>query len=162
MPSLPVNKKDFSLINRISKSFSILIDDFKFAATLLFNVRFNIRQIYTPSFKINFSQIFNLRKVKITISPFALIANITQIINVSRVRLVLAYQEIDDFVITMSQKTPITFATQLIQQLVTIVTIKKIQFIFTATIAHFFSLGDFDPDTLLVMDSQTLGQLDQS
>lgn len=158
--SLPVNKKTFNVINRISKSFSMIISHFAFATTLLFRVRFTIRQIITPTFAVKASSIINLRKVKLVISQVKLITKITQTINLRKIKLNMTMKEIGKLVITMYGRVRIGFVSKAIQKASSSIIIKKVQILATPILATFYTLGNFDPDTLGTLDVLTLGDMD--
>jgi len=160
MASHPVNQKTFNLTNRISKSFDMVIDNFAYVATLLMNILFKLRIVFSPTFAIAFLTNINIRKVKLIISQVKLRVSITQTINARRVRIIYVARERIKAVVTILLRNRITFISKAIQKLVSTIVIKKIQIIATPILAQFFTLGYFDPQTLGTLDVLTLGQMD--
>lgn len=160
MTSPPVNTKTFSLINKISETFSLRISNFAFATTLLFRIRDKINLVILPSFKISPLMVFNLRRIRLITGVVKLIANITQTINVKKVRLVLSIREILSNTITIYGKVPLSIVSKAIQKATSTILIKKITLTIDPVIATFFILGDFDPEILGDLDPLTLGEMD--
>lgn len=159
MPNLP-NSKSFNIINRFSKSFSLVVDGFQFATSLFMRIRFKIPIVFNSS---AISQIFTnirLRRIIISISPVKLIGNLVTNINLRRVRLNFSMKETGKIYTTIYGGVRINFVTKAIQKIVTAINLKKIRINFDPTIAQFFTLGTYDPQTLGTLDTQTLGALD--
>ncbi len=156
----PVNQKTFSLVNRVSKSFDLLINDFAYAATLLFRIAFKIGMSFSPTFALAAFTTINLRKIKLIISQVKLITSITQTINARRVRLIYTMRERLKAVSTISLRLRMTPVSKAIQKAASSIIIKKIVLTIDPTLAQFFILGDFDPQTLGDLDALTLGEMD--
>jgi len=156
----PVNQKTFSLVNRVSKSFDLLINDFAYAATLLFRIAFKIGMSFSPTFALAAFTTINLRKIKLIISQVKLITSITQTINARRVRLIYTMRERLKAVSTISLRLRMTPVSKAIQKAVSSIIIKKVVLTIDPTLAQFFILGDFDPQTLGDLDALTLGEMD--
>jgi len=156
----PVNQKTFSLVNRVSKSFDLLINDFAYAATLLFRIAFKIGTSFSPTFALAAFTTINLRKIKLIISQVKLITSITQTINARRVRLIYTMRERLKAVSTISLRLRMTPVSKAIQKAVSSIIIKKVVLTIDPTLAQFFILGDFDPQTLGDLDALTLGEMD--
>ncbi len=156
----PVNQKTFKLINRISKSFDLIIDNFAYAATLLFRVAFKIGMVLSPTFALRFVTTINLRKIRIIVSQTKLITSITQTINARRVKFVFTIKERLKAVSTISLRLRMTPISKAIQKVISTITIKKITITAVPILAQFFTLGYFDPQTLGTLDTLTLGQMD--
>ena len=156
----PVNQKSFTLINRVSKTFPIIISNFAYAATLLFRIRDRIRLSFSPTFYIKFIYTLTLKRIRLIISQVKLITKPTQTIDLRRVRLIVTVRERLKAVTTIYGRLRLTIVSSARQKLVSSIIIKKIVLSITPTLAHFFTLGDFDPDTLGTLDVQTLGDMD--
>ncbi len=89
----PINQKTFTLINRISKSFDLIIDNFAYAATLLANFRSRLIITILPVFSLSAFSTINLRRIRLVISQMNLIIRQTQTINLRRVRLIISVKE---------------------------------------------------------------------
>ena len=87
-----------------------------------------------------------------------LIVKPTQVFNLKKISIQALSKLIGQLFATININNSIFFISKAIQRVITSVIIKKIRF--TAILATFFTLGDYDPDTLLVMDTETLGDLD--
>lgn len=159
MSNLPVNKKSFSLTSRVSKSFQIAIHGFQFATSLFMNVGFRLVIGFVSSAVAKIVTNIRLRKVriafvsKVTVKP-------TQLFNLRRVRLTFVSKALLKSVITIYGRVRLLMISSARQKLVTSIVIKKVVLTISPTLAQFFSLGDYDPDTLGSMDTQTLGALD--
>ena len=94
------------------------------------------------------------------ISQVKLIVKPTQVFNLKKISIQALSKLIGQLFATININNSIFFISKAIQRVITSVIIKKIRFTFTAILATFFTLGDYDPDTLLVMDTETLGDLD--
>lgn len=156
----PVNQKTFNLVNRVSKSFDLLINNFAYAATLLLQIIFRIRIIFSPTFVMKFITTINLRRIRIIVSQTKLIASLTQTINARRVRLIYTMRERLKAVSTISLILRTTLVSKAIQKAVSSIIIKKIVLITNPVLAQFFILGDFDPQILGDLDTLTLGEMD--
>lgn len=160
MTSPPVNTKTFSLINKISETFSLRISNFAFATTLLFRIRDKIKIIILPSFRTKSIILFNLKKVKLITGIVKLVAKVTQTINVKKVKFILSIREILSNTITIYGRIPLSIISKAIQKTASTILIKKITLAINPVIATFFILGDFDPEILGDLDPLTLGEMD--
>lgn len=156
----PINQKTFNLVNRISKSFDLIIDNFAYAATLLANFRSRIAITISPTFALSVFSTINLRRIRLVISQMKLIVKLTQTISLRRVRLVISVKERVSNLLTILGRLRITAVSSARQKLVTSIIIRKIVLTIDPTLAIFFTLGDFDPDTLGTLDVLTLGEMD--
>lgn len=156
----PVNQKSFTLINRVSKTFPIIIANFAYVATLLFRIRDRIRLTFSPTFYIKFIYTLTLKRIRLIISQVKLITKPTQAINLRRIRLIVAVRERLKAVTTIYGRIRLTIISSARQKLVSSIIIKKVVLTITPVVAQFFTLGDFDPDTLGALDVQTLGEMD--
>jgi hypothetical protein len=156
----PVNQKTFNLVNRVSKSFDLLINNFAYAATLLFRIAFKIGMAFSPTFALKFVTTINLRRIRIIVSQTKLITSITQTINARRVRLIYTMRERLKAVSTISLRLRMTPVSKAIQKAVSSIIIRKIVLTIDPILAQFFILGDYDPQTLGDLDALTLGEMD--
>lgn len=156
----PVNKKTFDLINRVSKSFDLIVDNFAYAATLLVTLRSRLILTFIPTFALGFSSIINLKKIRLIISQVKLTVKPTQTINLRRVRITYSIRERITNTITILSRIGILAVSSARQKLVSNIIIKKIVLTITPTLAQFSTLGQFDPDTLGTLDVLTLGDMD--
>lgn len=154
------NRKTFRLINRISKTFSFVIYNFAYAATLLFRISSKIILTFIPSFMIKPLLVLNIKRVRLIISQVKLITKITQTINIRAIRLVASTKATVKDIIVIYLRMRISFISSAKQKLITNLLIKKITLTIVPTIAQFFSLGFYDPSPLLNLDPITLGNLD--
>lgn len=154
------NKKSFNLTSVSSKTFNLILSSFDYAITFLFRINNKIKIIFIVSLINKITQTINLKKIRILISQVKLIVKPTQTINLKKVRLVVISKLIGKIVSVIKIKNVITFVSLARQKIVSTIIFKKIKFTFVAILATFFTLGNFDPDTLLIMDAKTLGELD--
>lgn len=156
----PINKKTFSLVNRISNSFDIIIDNFSYAATLLANFRSRIIFIILPAFVLRISYIISLKRIRLLISQIKLIVNPSQTISLRRIKITyFARERLSNF-LTIFARLRMNPNYSARQKLATNIIIKKIILNIDPTLAEFFTLGYFDPSTLGTLDSLTLGDMD--
>lgn len=156
----PINQKTFNLVNRVSKSFDLIINNFAYATTLLFRIAFKIGLSFSPTFALKFASTINLRRIRLIISQMKLRVSITQTINVRRVRLIYVLRERLKAISTISLRLRMTPVSKAIQKAVSSIVVKKITLILNPTLAQFFTLGEFDPQTLGDLDALTLGEMD--
>lgn len=156
----PVNQKTFNLVNRVSKSFDLLINNFAYAATLLFRVAFKIGMVLSPTFALKFITTINLRRIKIIVSQTKLITSITQTINARRIKFVFTMKERLKAISTISLRLRMTPVSKAIQKVISTITIKKITISAIPVLAQFFTLGYYDPQILGDLDTLTLGEMD--
>lgn len=154
------NKKSFNIVSVSSKAFGLILDSFDYAATLIFRINNKIRITFNSSVISKLTQTVNLKKIRILISQVKLIVKPTQTINLKKITLSAIAKLRGKLVSTINIRSIINFTSKAIQKTVSNIILKKIKFSFTAILATFFTLGDYDPDTLLIMDSETLGDLD--
>lgn len=154
------NNKSFNLITRTRKTFSLILSSFDYAVTFFFRINGKIKLTFVSTAIMQFVSTINLKRIRMTISQMKLITKITQTINLKRIRLVIVIRERLNAVAVFNQKTRLSFISKAIQKVVSIIILKKIKLTFVPTLATFFSLGYYDPQTLLTMDTQTLGSLD--
>ena len=154
------NEKNFRLVNRISKNFQIIITNFEYAATLLFRINMKIAIGFIPTFAARISSAIRLRRIRIVISTVKLITKITQTINSRRINIAFAIRERLKAVTSIVMKHPILFVSKARQKIVSIVSEGFLHIAWVMTLATFFTLGDFGPDTLGDLDVLTLGDMD--
>lgn len=159
MPNLP-NSKSFNIINRFSKSFSLVVEGFQFATSLFMRIRFKIPITFVTSAIANVFTNIRLRRIQITISPVKLIGKLVTTINLRRVRLNFSMKETGKIYTTIYGRVRLNLVTKAIQKIVTSINLRRINIAFDPTIAQFFTLGVYDPDTLGDWDAATLGQMD--
>jgi len=160
MSSIITNEKTFTLINRVSKTFSLGIKNFAYAATLLFRIRDRIRLTFSPVFAVGLFSTISLRRVRLLFSQMKLITKITQTISLRRIRITYIFRQKMASFVTIFSRIRMTIISSARQKLVSSIIIKKITLAITPTLAQFFTLGDYDPDTLGTLDTLTLGDMD--
>lgn len=160
MTSPPINQKTFSLVNKISKTFPIIIANFAYAATLLFRIRDRLRLSFSPSFYMNFIYTLAIRRIRLVVSQVKLTVKITQTINARRIRLVTVMKERQKAVTTIYGRIRVNLISSARQRLISSIIIKKITLAISPILAQFYTLGYFDPQTLGTLDLLTLGEMD--
>lgn len=160
MSSPPVNQKSFKLINRISETFSMAISNFAYATTLLFRLSFRIGFITSPQISVQAVTNLIIKRIRIIISQVKLIANITQTINAKKISFVINFRQIVSNTLLVPFKLGITAISSARQKIVSTILIKKVVITASPTLATFFSLGYYDPETLGDLDGLTLGEMD--
>jgi hypothetical protein len=152
--------KSFNLTLRNTKAYSIILSGFQFATSLFFRIGFKIAIALSPSFIQKAVSAIRLRRVNFAVSKTSLIANITQTISARRIRIVASMKQTMKFVSSIYLRNRLSFVSRTIQKLTSSIIIKKIQIASDPTIAQFFLLGTYDPDTLGDWDAVTLGAMD--
>jgi hypothetical protein len=152
--------KTFKLVSKTSKAFSIFLESFDYAITFIFRIRNKIVLGFVSSAKASsFSNII-LKKVKLSISQVKLTGKIFSTFYIKRIKLNIIFREIGKILFSIRNKITIGFVSKAIQKVNSPVTLKKVKLNFTAILATFFTLGYYDPSTLLTLDSKTLAQMD--
>lgn len=154
------NEKTFRLVNKVSKNFQIVIAGFQYAATLLFNINMKIRVNFVPSFIMKMVTAMRLRRIRIVISTVKLITSVTQSISSRRIRLALVIRERMNAVASIVVYHPIGFVSSARQKIVSTIKNGILRLNIVMTLATFFTLGIFDPQTLGTLDTKTLGEMD--
>jgi len=142
-----------------TNAFSFILSGFVFAATLFFRIKSKINISFVPKFTTGMFSIINLRRVSISFISKAT-QKITQTIDAKRISFAITMSEIDKIIASFTQSTPISFIPSSIQKIITNVRAGKLVLSILPTLASFFLLGDYDPDTLATLDASTLGDLD--
>ena len=154
-----INRKSFRTKIRATKSFRMYIQDFAFAVTFLFRMREKIRLTFIPSFMVKPSLTINSRRIRLLLSS-RLITRMTQTISSRRIRLNFSMKEIQKAATTISAKHPMVFFIRSRQRIMTTINNGKLRVLVSPTIAQFFNLGTYDPQTLGTLDTKTLAQMD--
>jgi hypothetical protein len=154
-----INKKSFTLINRIRKTFPIIIANFEFATTLLFRIIQQIDISFVATFAAKVFTTINVKRIRATYI-MKLLANISQVINSRYVKITYSMKQIMKFVVPIDVEMQLGFVSKAIQKLITVMNAGKIHFTATAIYAVFSILGTFDPQTLGTLDADTLGTMD--
>ena len=154
------NEKTFRLVNKISQSFSIIVTNFQYAATLLVNIRLKLNVIAVAILRMKLVTVMRLRKIRITISTMKLITNMVQTISARRINILTTLRQSMKAVVIVYIRQPITFVSKARQKLVSIIKQGKLTLVGTPVLVQLFLLGYFDPDTLGDWDASTLGAMD--
>ncbi len=154
------NEKTFRLVNKTNQIFSIIIANFEFVATLLFNIRNTIDLTYIMTLYISLISNIRLRRIRISISQVKLITRITQAINSKRIILLIIFRQSMKAVVSVYLRNPINFVAKIRQKLVAIMYEGILHIATTPVFVTLFTLGHWDPFTLLPLDSMTLGEMD--
>lgn len=154
------NKKSFNLTSVSAKTFNLILSSFDYAVTFLFRINNKIKITFVASLINKFTQIINLKKIRILISQVKLIVKPTQTVNLKKIKIIALSKLIGKLVSVIKIKNVITFISTARQKIISSIILKKIKFTFTAILATFFTLAYHDPSTLAAMDIQTLGDLD--
>ena len=154
------NEKNFRLVNKISQNFQIIIANFEYAATLLFNINMKIAIGFMPTFIGKMVTAMRLRRIRIVISTVKLITKMTQAISSRRINIAFVVRERMKAVTSIVLRHPMVFISKARQKIVSIIGEGFLHIVWDMTLATFFTLGDFDPDTLGDLDIFTLGEMD--
>ena len=154
------NEKTFRLVNKISQSFSIIVTNFQYAATLITNIRLKLNLTFVPLLQMKLVTVMRLRKIRMTISTMKLIANMVQTISSRRINILTTLRQSMKAVVIIYVRQPITFVSKARQKLVSIISNGKLTLDATPNLVQLFLLGYFDPDTLGDWDASTLGAMD--
>ncbi len=154
-----INKKTFSLINRISKSFTLYIANFALSVTFIFRIRDRVRLFFTPILALRMVSTITIKRIRLTISQMKLTEKITQTINARRVKITYVFKEALKAVTIFTFKNVTTFIMKERDKVVTIIR-QKAPLTFVAILGTFYTLLEYDPDTLSATDAITLGVLD--
>jgi hypothetical protein len=158
MAHLPVNKQTFSLTNTVSKAFNIAVSGFSYVTSLFFRVRNTINVDIIASFLASGVTAIRLRRVTLTTST-KLLGSQIQTISLRTVKLLLVLTVEGSEVLAIYLRKPILFVSSARVKLITTIT-QKLPLVLTPTLAVFYLLGFYDPDTLGTWDATTLGTMD--
>jgi len=154
------NRKSFSLIIKERKSFNVILSYFDFAITFLFSIKQKISLSYVMSTLSKISQSFYIKKIRISILSFKLFIRIFQLINIKRIKLSIVLRQIMRFVIVPKLQIDLSAYSILRQKILSSIILKRIKLNLTAVLATFYPLSTYDPQSLLTLDSKTLGEMD--
>jgi hypothetical protein len=155
-----MNQKNFSIINRISKSLSLYITDFPYVITLLFRISDRMVLTFTPIVAMIFSSTIIIKRVRLTISSVKFTEKPVATIKGGIVR--LAYTIKESLKITYALEILgqiIDFGMSLIQKANTTI-VQQMPLSATMLLASFNTLGMFEVIDLGTLDSETLGDMD--
>lgn len=153
------NSKSFNLISITRKSFNLIINNFDFVFTLLFRLREHVRIEFLSKAIVNATQSLRVKKISI-VSLMKMISKNYPVIRVKKIKMLLSMRLAILFDFLMNENISLNIITTIGQRLVLPLTIKKIGISADPTLAEFYTLGQYDPDTLGTMDLLTLGELD--
>lgn len=153
------NSKSFNLTVIARKSFDLIIDNFDFAFTLLFRLREHIRVEFLSTAIANATQSLRVKRVKI-VSLMKMIFKNYPVITVKKIKMVLNMRLAILFDMLLNEHISLSMISTIGQRLVLPLSIKKVRISADPTLAEFYTLGQYDPDTLGTMDLLTLGELD--
>jgi hypothetical protein len=154
------NQKSFNLISRTTKSFNIILSFFDYAVTFIFRIKPKINLTFVMKAQTKWTQTIAVKRIVMTISKMALTMSQIQDFRIKPIRISGVLKGIVKFVINPKHKLDILFIMKAIQKVVTDLNFKRLRLGFTALLAKFFPLSDYDPDTLASMDTETLVDLD--
>jgi len=101
-----------------------------------------------------------VKRVRIFISKVKLITTITQVINMKKLKLVLILGQLLKVLMNPKLYVHIEAYSILRQKIVSSINMKKVKFVTTLILATFYPLSVYDPQTLLTLDTKTLGEMD--
>ena len=159
MANLPVNTKSFNLANIASKAFNVVVSGFQFVTSLFFRVRSTIAIDFVFLSIASASVINRIRRVKLTTTT-KLIGSQIQSINLRKIKLLAVMTTKGSDAMTFFLRLPVLYVSSAIQKLVSSVKAGIHNLDISPTIAVFFTLGYYDPDTLGTWDASTLGAMD--
>lgn len=154
-----VNIKAITMKLKSSQAYSIALSGFVFAATLFFRIRNTIRVTILPQFVTQMFTTIREGKLNLTIAVKQ-VGQLVTIIESKRVTLIATASEIGQLITDISFLHPITIVSSAIQKLISTMNTGKLSLLVTPTLASFFLLGTFDPQTLGTLDTNTLGDMD--
>ena len=154
------NRKSFIVSIKDRKSFNLVMSYFDYAITFLFNINLKINIDYVMSLFMKVTQTLIVKRVRILISKVKLITTITQTLNIKKLRLVLIFGKLLKITINPKQHIDIIAYSVLRQKIVSIVNMKKLKLVTSVILATFYPLSTYDPQTLLTLDTETLGEMD--
>lgn len=154
------NRKSFIVSIKDRKSFNLIMSYFDYAITFLFNINMKIRIGYVMSLFIKLLHNIFVKRIRILISKVKLITTITQTLNMKKLNLVFAFGQLLKFIINPKQYIDIVAYSVLRQKIVSVINMKKLKFATTLLLATFYPLSLYDPQTLLTLDTKTLGEMD--
>ena len=154
-----INKASFNLSIKAKKSFELFIKGFTYAVTLLFNIKFKIPITFISKVSMNALAIINVKRIRLI--PIArLRTSVVQIINVRKVSLITVLKQTGKIITIIYIRNPIGFISKARQKITTTLKTGILKITAIPSVAIFFLLGDYDPDTLGALDTSTLGELD--
>jgi hypothetical protein len=156
---MEINKKTFRLSNKISKSFSMAINNFQMVVTFLFRIRPKIRLGFALRLRTKLVTLLSIKKVRLS-AITSLIQNIVQTVSIKKIKLSYVIRErLSSFpTIDVSQNIFYSFSQR--QKVSGTISAGILSLVIDPILAKLFLLIDFDLDTLDVLDVQTLGDMD--
>ena len=158
---MKANKSSFNLVFRNKSSFSFALTGFVFAVTFFFRIRERINIEIVPSL---ISKLFTTVKGGIIRNSYTMKIQqkVTQVISARRVKVSYVMKQRMKNVIADTMKIPIVFSLRERQKVQTLIKTGILSISIIPILALFYTLGDYDPDTIGSMDATTLGDLDFS
>lgn len=154
------NEKTFRLVNKTNQSFSIIIAGFEYAATLLANIRIKSRIITVMSLFVKGYSTITVKKIRLVISQVKLITKITQTINSKTIKLLTTFRQRMKAISIIYLRNPMGFVSKARQKIVSIIAEGKLTISTSPVFVILYTLGHWDVETLLTLDSMTLGDMD--
>ena len=156
-----LNQKSFTLYKNVSKAFTLIGAGLSLATTFIFRNIMKIRGSYTMAFVGKASLFGTIKRIKMTFSSVKLSTKITQGFSIKRIKgtysikeqlkslaTIKLYRVVGSYVFRLTQKSSLSM------------TMHRLVGSFTPTIATFYALSYFDPQSLSALDALTLGEMD--
>lgn len=155
-----LNKSTFNIVKRAKTTFTVAVDGFRSATTLIFRIRDRIRIAFVATLASQLYATILIKKVRLVISQAKLRVSITQTINLKRVSISYVFKQQMKFVSTIYGRLPIVAISKARQKIVSTIKNGILSVVAEPTLATFFNLGTYDPQTLGTLDVKTLGEMD--
>lgn len=155
------NRTQFRLVKNLSTSFSLIAYQLSIAATLLFRIRDKVVITFVPSFIEKIATTLRVKRPRLTFL-MKLSQNFPVTINSKKVRITYTMKQRIKLATIITFHSPMTFVSKLLQKSSTTINNGKVAITYTPTLAKFYTLSVFDPETLATLDTNTLADMDSA
>lgn len=154
-----MNRKRFTIVTNIRKSFSIALYNFASALTLISTIFFGVRILYALSVIPNAISQISIKKIRLSISKFSILSHITQAVSAKKISIIASMKQ------SMKEASDFIFGFGVVANAGLLYKVgsgfsSKMPISATVIFAEFNALLDFDYDALGDLDIQTLGDMD--
>jgi hypothetical protein len=159
MDKISTNKKSFRLTTVARKSFSLFLNNFQFATTLIFKIKNKIGLTFVVSSIGKLFTTVNMKKIKFNFVT-KLTGKISSTINLKTIKILVALKQLLKIVVNFNIPVTLTFVSKAVQKTLSVIHAGKTRISCVGTFAQFFTLGYHDPFSLGALDATTLAEMD--
>ncbi len=158
-----INQKSYSLITRISKTFSVYLSNFPIISTLLAKIKHGVRMQFTVFASQRLASNVSSKRIRLLISSVKLGQTILANIRQGKSAIYYTLSQTTNGASLIAEKTIKLYLTsRLWQKVYSLTKIKGIRLSLSPIYGSFFLLSAFDAGALSVKDGSTLASMDYS